>query len=546
MGWSSDVLITDGYLQGKYLNKSKGQMILTTWTIPPDEEATNLKLVQGTDGEFTDVDILSKLQDMDVGDTLFLAGIEITPETGATFDRGEIRVSVYRLSSQSFSWSCIYRKYTGSSYVDVSITTPATADLTIYTLTTQVYFFLEFSRWHPIGTTQFTDYIIIGMCDLYSGVQYRINGFACPLDAFITLIGGTIPVEKDSPEFGKAGKKKGGYNWRKTGKKPTFDDHSDLIAPTAVPTEGVSQCGLVNVYQVNRIALDQLGSALFPQPTDIYQSLSNRYLMDYVVGCKLIPCRPSGSGGGNIIKVGYKTIQISSPGDVRQINSDYVEVDLGYKGLAEYWANFLDYSGTRAKLFLPFYGFVDIEPEFWNGGGQLHIVYRINIIDGSFIVMIRSKSGMSELNDSLIAQYSGSCGVDIPITGVQYGNMLARLGQNVARIGLSAVSGNMNGALSAIGNISSLKPDVPKSNGYNGNSGFMGHRRPFLLIERQVSQFSEKYPSEVGLPYYAMETIGNCHGLVVSSNAHLDGVSATLEEKELISQYLADGIIVDG
>ena len=204
----------------------------------------------------------------------------------------------------------------------------------------------------------------------------------------------------------------------------------------------------------------------------------------------------------------------------------------------------MDYSGTRAKLFLPFYGFIDLEPEFWNGGGKVHIVYRINVIDGSFIAMIRSKSGMSELNDSLIAQYSGNCGIDIPITGVQYGNMLTRMTQGVAKIGMSAVTGNMNGALSSLGNLASLKPDVPKSNGYSGNSGFMGHRRPFFLIERQVSQFSEKYPSEVGLPYYAMETIKNCRGLVVASKAHLDSVPCSVEGKERIAELLAGGIIV--
>ena len=360
---------------------------------------------------------------------------------------------------------------------------------------------------------------------------------------FENWAGGEIEPIKESAEFGKPARKKGGYN-RDHHKKGTFDDHSDLIAPTALPTEGVSVSGFINVYEVNRSALEQLGDLLFPQPSDFIEAIANRYLTDYIVGCKLIPCKPSSTGGGNIIRVGYKSQHIESPGNVRQVESDWVEIDLGEKGLAEYWANFLDYSGTRAKLFLPFYGFVDLEPEFWNGGGKVHIVYRINVIDGSFIAMIRSKSGMSELNDSLIAQYSGNCGIDIPITGVQYGNMLTRMTQGVAQIGMSAVTGNMNGALSSLGNLASLKPDVPKSNGYSGNAGFMGHRRPFFLIERQVSQFSEKYPSEVGLPYYAMETIKNCSGLVIASKAHLDTIPCSIKGKETIARLLADGIIV--
>lgn len=373
--------------------------------------------------------------------------------------------------------------------------------------------------------------------------RYAWDVRAIPYDTFETWAGGEVEPIKESAEFGKPAKKKGGYN-RDHHKKGTFDDHSDLIAPTALPTKGVCTSGFINVYNVNRDALEQLGDLLFPPPSDFFEAMANRCLTDYIVGCKLLPFFPTGDGGGNMIKVGYKTLHVELPGSVRYVSSDYVEIDLGEKGLAEYWANFLDYSGTRAKLFLPFYGFVDLEPEFWNGGGKVHIVYRFNVIDGSFIAMIRSKSGMSELDDSLIAQYSGSCGIDIPITGVQYGNMLTRMNTGIAQLGLSAISGNMNGAVSSLGNLASLKPDVPKSNGYNGNSGFMGHRRPFFLIERQVSQFSEKYPSEVGLPYYAMETIGNCQGLVVASKAHLDTIPCSIKGKETIARMLADGIIV--
>ena len=351
--------------------------------------------------------------------------------------------------------------------------------------------------------------------------------------------------EEESPEFGKPAKRKGGYVWRKTGKKPTFNNHSDTIVPTSLPTEGVTRCGFVNVYKVNRSALEQLGTIIFPQPSDFLEAIANRNLADYVVSLKLLPCAVPSSGGGNIIRLGYKSKRIESPGDVRQVDSDYIEVDLGSAGLAEYWANFLDYTGTKAKLFLPFYGFVDIEPEFWNGGGRLHIIYRINVMDGSFVAMIRSTSGMSELTDSLIAQYTGNCCVNIPVTGVQYGNMFLREVTMAAGLGVNLAAGNTGGVSSVFGNINSLKPNVSKSNGYNGSSGFYGHRRPYLLIERQVSQFSEKYPSEVGLPYYVQDLIGNCRGLTIATKMHLDGVTATMEEKDMIKQLFQEGVIVD-
>ena len=372
-----------------------------------------------------------------------------------------------------------------------------------------------------------------------------------PTDASVEQYIGTdvpVPIDPTSPEFGPAAKPKGGYN-EKSHKKGTFDDHSDTIAPTSLPTQGVSSSGFINVYRCNKEALAKLGELMFPVPqslTDIVELVRTRYDMDYVIGCKLVPLMPTGQlVSTGVIQVGFHSFRCDvSPAGVYRVTSDYVEVDLGSIGWSEYWANFLDYAGTSAQLFLPFLGFVPIEPEFWNGGGLIHLIFRMNCITGDFVYLIRSSSGMSELENSLIAQYGGNCSVEIPITGVQAGTAALNLGLGIAQIGNGAANNNFNNAASGVQRLCGLRPDVPKSGGLSAAAGFFGHRRPFLLIKRQDSQFSEKYPEEVGLPLYSMKRLGDCTGLTIAKDAHLDTIPADVEVKAKINQLLAEGVIL--
>lgn len=396
-----------------------------------------------------------------------------------------------------------------------------------------------------------TRYLIAGLGENLSIDDVGIRGawqcFMYPWDDFENSVG-TIPEYDDmSPEFGPGAKPKGGYN-EKSHKKGTFDDHSDQIVPTDMPLEGVSTSGFINVYKCNRKALENLGGHLFPAPVsfDLYEVIRNRYDMDYVLSCKLVPLIPESTGyPGITIKVGYHSFDCSDDGgNVRTVDSDYIEKDLGSVGYLEYWGNFLDYAGTTAQLFLPFLGFVPIEPEFWNGGGRIHLIFRMNCITGDFVYMIRSTSGMSELNDSLVAQYGGNCSVEIPVTGVQAGQAAMKYFEGGLTMGLGAFVGDAGGVANGVQQLCGLRPDVPKSGGIAGAAGFFGHRRPFLLIKRQDSQFSEKFPDEVGLPLYAQMRLGDCHGLTIAKDAHLDTIPADVEVKERINQMLNEGIIL--
>lgn len=343
----------------------------------------------------------------------------------------------------------------------------------------------------------------------------------------------------------------------------SFDDSSDSVSIPAEPSMGVTNTGFINIYNPTQGQLEALGDDLFPDFSehtfvegdgiagivtniaevgktlyDLLSSFINSNLINYVIDCHLIPCKPAISGSVNV-KIGFKTF----PQVVDKVSSDYVTVDCGALEIAEYYQNFIDYVGTTAKLYLPFVGFVGIEPEFFQGG-QLRVVYRFNIVDGSFMAYVLSTSSKSKLTDSVIASYGGNCCVHIPITGVNYSSMvtgvLAGTGATVSNL----VGGNVNGVVDSALSTLLSKPTMESSNSYNSTSSFLGVRTPYLLISRMISSFSKSYRNENGLPLNEECKLSDLTGLTISSNMILDSLSCTDVEKDMIKNLLSTGIIL--
>lgn len=373
-----------------------------------------------------------------------------------------------------------------------------------------------------------------------------------------------------SPDYGEPSDEEG---YGVDGQYGTFDDSSDIIGIPTAPTVGMSSTGFVNVYEISPNSLTQFGSELFPDlsftpvsqlpaPTDVTTALENiatvltdfgnqipnmidmyinNTLINYILDCHIIPVAPQTTGTSNI-KVGFRTFTPL----VNVVTSDYVDFNCGSLNIGEYYGNFIDYAPyTTAKLFLPFVGFVEVLPEFWQAG-TISITYRFNIIDGSFMVFIKSTSSKSKLSDTVIAQYGGNVCVHIPITGTNYSNMITGLVGAVGGVathgaGASSIVGGMASALNTVATQSGMQ----SSNSYNSSTAFLGIRTPYLLIERTVANFSETYDSERGLPSNISTSFSSLTGFTSSSTVHLDGITgATAEELDELSALLAGGIIL--
>ena len=382
---------------------------------------------------------------------------------------------------------------------------------------------------------------------------------------------GDFTIYEKSDEYGNYSTG-GGYSGG------SFDDSSDAFGLPSLPSLGVSEVGFINVYNPSKGQLQGFADELFPDFTipepstatgieavaenlantfevlgDFAESYVNAGLINYVIDCHIVPVAPVTNGTSNI-KVGFKTFNYSPA----KVTSDYVAFDCGSLEIAEYYQNFLDYEGTKAKLYLPFIGFVDIKPE-WFQSGKLGVTYHFNIIDGSCIAFVIATSSKSNLKETVVATFGGNCCVHMPITGVNYSSMISGVVGGAVGIASNAtnmiktnradkgtVMSNIEGATGIASNLADAvgaKPSIEQSNGYNAGMSFMCYRRPYLLIERPVASFSKNYPREQGLPLNVTMKLGTMKGFTTCTAPVVDNFHCLEEEKEMIKQALIEGTI---
>ena len=363
--------------------------------------------------------------------------------------------------------------------------------------------------------------------------------------------------EEYSPEYGKASEPDGYGNGGAIG---NHDKHSDHTGIPAKPQYGFTSAGFLNHYKISSMGLEMLGEALFPEPvlasTSVQEAVDklianqwNSKVLDYVVDCRVIPVEPSAPNLQNISCGGKVLVNPSThnPYAAYLITEDFVDVDCGTINTPLVEGNFLDFYGLHCKLFLPFYGFVDIDPEYWMGA-TIGVYYRFNCMDGSFMCWVTSKAFRSDMDvDDVIGQYSGNACIHLPISSQNYAQVVNGLITTGASIVGVAATGDVLGtaisAASGAEKVANSRPTLNKSNSYSGSSAMMSKRTPYLLIEFNEAQFSTKYVDEQGLPAVVTKTLGECEGFTIATNPILDGIPCTEAEKERIRSALASGLI---
>lgn len=365
-------------------------------------------------------------------------------------------------------------------------------------------------------------------------------------------------VKKDDDQYGHYSGGGSGYGGG------GFDDSSDSFGLPEVPSLGISEIGFINVYnpsvqQLTGLADDLFPDIVLPQPSQLEgieavaenlantcdtigkfaETFINQNLINYVIDCHIVPVSPASTNNTGI-KIGFKTFNYNP----NKVLSDYVIYNCGTLEIGEYYHNFLDYVGTRAKLYLPFIGFVNVNPE-WFIGGRLQVKYHFNVIDGSCIAFVIGTSSKSKLLDTVVATFGGNCCVHIPITGVNYSSMISGVVSSASQIVSGIASGNIGSVASGALGVLDAHPDLQQSNSYNSGMSYMCYRKPYLLIERPVADFSQNYPSEKGLPLNATYPLNALKGFTQCDDVNFNvNFTCTEEEKNMIKEALKEGIIL--
>ena len=161
---------------------------------------------------------------------------------------------------------------------------------------------------------------------------------------------------------------------------PTSNDisHIEVRATATTDEPTIKGYGAINVYNVTLENLNEFAKKRFFTATDGTNAIVN--LGDYVNRIKRVFVDIPTSGNDTLKCGNYDTkISVLSP------KTDIVTVDFGNVTLTGENENSHDYE-TKIKLFVPFYGFVDIDSIYINK--EINLTAKINIVTGNGIIQI--------------------------------------------------------------------------------------------------------------------------------------------------------------
>jgi hypothetical protein len=372
----------------------------------------------------------------------------------------------------------------------------------------------------PDGTTTTTNYIPVPMPNATSATdtqpvsgdqtQSATDTSTTSMDAIKTLVSELLATPVDnSPDTGSGS------------------------SPTPVPI-GATASSLWAIYHPTEAQVDSFGAWLW-SPGLINQIQALMFSpIESVISLHKIYATPV-DVGATTIQVGYLDSEVPS----NYVEEQYVYVDCGSVYLAEYFGNVFDYSpNTSINLYLPFIGIVPLDVDSVMRG-SIGIVYGVDILTGDCLAMIEvQRDGCT----SIQYQYSGNCAVHYPLTA---GNYMAMLTNSLTGAVSGFAGGGIIGAVAG-GALGAMRTgaDVRRSGNFSGNSGAMGGKIPYLIIERPQTRVAGFFEHYQGYPTNAYVTVGECSGYIKASTLHTDGISATDTEIDMIRKAFISGVIV--
>lgn len=336
----------------------------------------------------------------------------------------------------------------------------------------------------------------------------------------------------------------------------------DTMTEPPTPTLGISTSGMYNVYEIDEQDLKNFSSQLFrstdPIPyegDDVLEKINNTMekvnfgirdmvrgnLKDYVIDCHIIPVYPTTEQNRTNIQIGGYTMNNLG----RTVTSDYVTVNCGTIHIDASYDGFEDYE-TQYKLYLPFIGFIDVDPNYI-ANAFLTVKYRFNIIDGSCIAFVSSSIVPNSSDTSIVGVYSGSCCVHMPLTGSDYSTIISGMLQTVGSVATSVATKNpltaLGGTVGLMNATNSQK--YSQSNNYNASTNFMGIRKPYLLVQRPTRNLAANFWNRKGGLVNSQFVLTNLKGTGYTICENVDMTNFRTLDKDVqdkIKELLESGV----
>lgn len=372
----------------------------------------------------------------------------------------------------------------------------------------------------------------------------------------------------------------------------TFDFTGDGVEMSTLPTVSFTSTGFVRIYNPTLAQLSSLASYMWTDSTFLQTVINHAKQLlenpiESIISLNLLPCSiPNGTS--EEVKVLFIPTGVYMPPATTQ----FVEVDCGSVDLTETYGSALDYSPyTKVHCYLPYIGTVTLDTDEVMGH-TISIKYRVDVATGVCVAHIL-------VDGDVFYQFSGHCAVAMPLTSADFSTYIAAaIGTAKAVAGVAAAGAGAPGVAAAltgapaprttssktteternpstgrqittgtvsrssesqgatfgeiavkaasntVGAVMGSKMVVEHSGGFTGNSGYMGVRRPYLIVEIPRIANPENYAKYNGYPSMITARLGECSGYTEVQSIQLTGFKATNPELTQIGELLKAGVIL--
>ena len=357
------------------------------------------------------------------------------------------------------------------------------------------------------------------------------------------------------PTAARTNKNIPGIGGRGTSQKKDPDYASDTVTQPGAPDESVASAvgsGFINCYKIDTANLAKVGQCLYgSNMLGFLQSLAINPI-DFIISLMVFPCSPS-VGSSENIKLGGWLAAAAGGGALGfdasgyKLANEFKVVSFGSVDIPENWGSFLDYSQTTIELYLPFIGSVNIDVSECMGG-SINVEYTIDFFTGMCVANVLCERSFPLPSGKFIPNraqhaYQGNCAIQIPLSAINYGNMVGSL-INACTQGITNPVGGFSGLVSdAIGG--GMRPNVSSKGNIVANSGFCSVLYPYVWITRPITAEPASYQEVMGYPSYINTTLGECDDLCICDDIDLKGITgATENELVKIRSLCKDGVYV--
>ena len=315
---------------------------------------------------------------------------------------------------------------------------------------------------------------------------------------------------------------------------------SDPVDIPGLPTVSVTDTGFVGLFNPNLAQVQNLADYMWTGLFDI-----NTYKkifadpMDCILGFNMVPVDvPAGS-----VPVPVRVGNISTGILMYVATSQWVEVDCGSITLELPYGCYLDYAPySKFSLYLPYIGIVELSTDDVVGK-TLTLKYHVDVLSCSCVAFLKC-------GDSVLYQFTGSCGYSIPLTGDSFKQTVANVVSIAATVGGVVASGGISApaavaaGASVTSNVMNSKPEIHRSGAIGSSAGLLGLQKPYLIMELPNACKPAKQYHYLGYPGFITVKISNLSGFASFESVILDGIGCTSEERQMIESYCSGGIYV--